>query len=370
MSDSGGDETTPATRRGDGPEGAHAAGGNGQGLFTTAPDATGATGPTSGRPGAAGQGADDLTVPAIRTAQPADQAAPPADDRLVIGLAHGPTLADVTAEEALAPREVVRIGADVARLLAQLHDRGHAHGAVTAANIVLPPGGRAQLVNVMASGTRAVTQTGIGLNWPADDVHDLGAVLIRALAGPGGGGIPEDTPRTLRRVLTAATETDPEQRPTARQVADMLGWAVRDQPPAPPESGGSTKWIFVAAGVLIVLLALIGYGVLRDDPTQTAAPGTTSTPAAPPTTAVAAPTSAEPPPTPTPSPSPTASVPEPPLLPSGFPTALPTSLPTSLPDLPELPPAAQGVAQGLWDQFTTWLGEQWDDFTSWLGGLV
>lgn len=385
--DSSGDETVPAI-----PRGAHRASGNGvEPVEAPTPDDRTVPGAATPDPDAV----DDRTVPAIPAphhpppvsspqppprpappgtrdpAVPADgpsaTALPPARERLVIGMAGGPTLADVTADGPLSSREVVRIGADAATLLAHLHERGHPHGAVSAGNIVLA-GGRAQLVHVEATATRAVTDTGIGRHRPADDVHDLGVALTGALTGPDGGALPDDTPRTLRRALAAATETDPARRPTARQLADTLGWAARDEPRAAPEpwwsTSGTAAWAFGGAAALVVLLALIGVAVLRDDPAETASTAAPITTAAP-TTAAAdgtAPVSA--------SAEPSASaVPEatpsdvPPVLPTALPTALPTELPsidlpttlpelpTDLPELPELP----SDAQGLWDRFVDWV---------------
>jgi len=308
-------------------------------------------------------GSGDETVPAVRRPVPASGSPSPPGERLVLGRGQGPTLGSLTATEPLTAREVVRIGVDVATVLAELHERGHAHGSVTPDNIVVSSTG-AQLVH--APGAAAVTQTGVGPARPADDVADLGAVLGQALAGPYGGGIPQTTPRSLQRVLAAATESNPEQRPTARQMADMLAWVARDDPAPPVEPGGSGRGVFIAAGVLIVLLAVLGYIALRKGPVDAAAsgPGAIGTVAS--STATSAPgepsVGAQPPRA---EPELPTALPELPTALSELPTALP-DLPTSLPNLPEVPPEAQGI----WDRFTAWVGQLWDSFSTWLSSMV
>lgn len=273
--------------------------------------------PAAASPGRHDPPTDSTAVTA--TEQPPEVASgsgPYSRERLVISLAQGPTLADVTADAPMGPREVMRLGADVAALLAHLHERGDAHGAVTPASIVLGPGGRGRLTHVQGAGCGAVTETGSGLSPPADDVHDLGAALVRALAGPGGNGLPDDTPRSLRRVLAPATEADPTRRPSARQVAEMLAWAARDEPPAAAgpwwPTGGTATRVLAGAATLVALLGLAEVAVLREAPAALAA--------AP------------------------AELPDIPLSPA---------LPTPLPD----PPEVSAEARELWDRFVDWLRE-------------
>lgn len=304
-------------------------------------------------------------------------------ERLVLTLADGPTLREITAGAPMRPAEVARIGAELATVLAHQHQRGRPHGAVSPANVVVTRGGQPQLVDVGTdSGAR-----------PADDVHDLGLVLLTALNGSESGVVPTGIPRTLRRVLLAATDADPARRPTARQMVDMLAWVARDGAAAGPErpsGAGRTTWVVAAGAALVVLLGLSAVAVLRENPDLMAGP------AAVPTTEPAPTPSAEP--APEPSPAPTAeappaepvappteipAVPETPVLPTALPTApptelpgvLPTALPTELPSvlptvvptdipgidlptaLPELPevPDLPAEADGLWDRFVDWV---------------
>ncbi|MGE0295884.1 hypothetical protein [Pseudonocardia sp.] len=309
---------------------------------------------------------------------------PPPAERLVIALADGPTLRDVAARAPMRAGEVARIGSELATVLAHLHHRGHAHGAVSPANVVLAPRGQPQLVDV---------GDGAGAR-PADDVHDLGLVLLTALNGSDSGVVPTDVPRPLRRVLLAATDADPTRRPTARQMVDMLAWVARDDHPgAPPEPGPrrgwSAGWAVGVGALLLVLLGLAAVAVLRENPDPAANPTVpTSEPApapapeptpvptsAPTSVAVPEPTPSVAPPVPTPTPTvpvptETPAVPETPVLPTALPTslpALPTGLPTALPTtlptidvptaLPELPdvPDLPSEAGGLWDRFVEWV---------------
>lgn len=324
---------------------------------------------------------DDRTVPAI----PADMTEPaipftPAQDvapangvpagpraervasseRLVLGLAEGPALADLTDRGPMRVQEVVRIGTAAATLLAHLHERGRSHGAVTPANLLLGPGGRVQLADIEGSTNGAAGDVGHGRIPPADDVHDLGAALTRALTGEDSATMPTDLPRTLRRVLESATEIDPARRPTARQMAEMLGWVGRGTPaPAAPseplwKTSATAAWVFGGAALLVVLLTLVGIAVLRDDPTEVAAPATPTTAPAVPSITAAPSTTAVPPPVTTSTAAPTAT--EAPALPTALPTALPSfELPTTLPALPTKLPEIPPEAQGLWDRFVEWL---------------
>ncbi|MGE3662956.1 MAG: hypothetical protein AB7G09_16845, partial [Pseudonocardia sp.] len=227
--------------------------------------------PRSPEPGTAGDGppAEEPTAVLPRSPEPGTAGdGPPAEEppaeRLVLALADGPTLRDVAARAPMRVGEVARIGSELATVLAHLHHRGHAHGAVSPANVVLAPGGQPQLVDVGdGSGAR-----------PADDVNDLGLVLLTGLNGSDSGVVPTDVPRPLRRVLLAATDADPARRPTARQMVDMLAWVAReDHPgPPPPPRGRTVGWLIGAGALLLVLLGLTAVAVLRENPEPTANP--------------------------------------------------------------------------------------------------
>ena len=124
----------------------------------------------------------------------------------------GETLADRIARDgALAPRDALRVGLDVAEALAYAHEKGIVHRDVKPANILLGEDGRALVTDfgvAAAAATRArarrapaaaITSPGFGVGTPmymspeqalgepgADprsDVYSAGCVLYEALAG-------------------------------------------------------------------------------------------------------------------------------------------------------------------------------------------
>lgn len=175
---------------------------------------------------------------------------------LVMELIDGPTVAQLIAAGPLAPDLVAWTGAATAAALAYAHSRGVMHRDVKPGNILLDTQGRAHLADfgiAQTLGQQALTATGLLMGTApylspeqvqgqqvttATDVYSLGLVLLEALTGrreyPGtsaeaalarlsrppvvDAGLPEPWPD----LLTAMTATDPDARPDAAQVADVL----------------------------------------------------------------------------------------------------------------------------------------------------
>jgi serine/threonine protein kinase len=296
---------------------------------------------------------------------------------LVMELAEGPTLDDVLARERLSPDEITRIGADLADVLAYIHEEGVVHRDVKPSNLLSDRDGRIRLADFGISrlvGGTALTAVGATVGTPSylspeqvqggpvgppADIYALGLVLLEAATGrreyPGEGwdaaaarlstppAVPRGLPDPLRGALGAMTDTDPARRPTARQVTDMLadGLVEEEQPEQEPEQRGRTLiWALALVAFLAVLAAIVL--ATADDEEQAAEPAT------PPGTAenggdgsggfgLPDLPSFEAPELP--------DVPEMPDLPD---------LP-EMPEVPQVPDSVADDAQGMWEQFTDWL---------------
>ncbi|GAA1289607.1 hypothetical protein GCM10009609_66250 [Pseudonocardia aurantiaca] len=296
---------------------------------------------------------------------------------LVTQLVEGPTLDDVLTRERLPLDEITRIGADVADVLAYVHEQGVVHGDLQPSNLVTDRDGRIRVANVGVSGLvsgplrpahgtaylspEQVRGAHVG---PPADVYALGLVLLEAATGrreyPGEGhdaaaarltnppAVPRNLSDPLRHALVAMTDIDPARRPTARQVNDILaGGFTEDEQPEPEQRGRTWVWVLALLTLLAVLAAIVLLNSgSRQQPTAPTTPPTTAentddggnnAPALP-----AVPTFQAP------------QLPELPKIPD-----IP-SMP-NLPDLPNIPTVPDSVsndAQSLWQQFTDWLSKQ------------
>ncbi|WP_344558978.1 serine/threonine-protein kinase [Kitasatospora saccharophila] len=268
-----------------------------------------------------------------------------ADDRpyLVLELVDGTTLADVLRTSPLSAPATLRLGRDLARTLAFVHDHGVVHRDVKPSNVLIDASGAPRLTDFGIARQpldepvqdAEATRTGFVVGTPAYlapeqirgqgarppvDVYALGLLLIECLTGrrayPGGPmeaavarlleppSVPPDTPAPLARVLRAMTRTDPAARPSAAACADLFDPRTLELPTAGPgtAAGRATarrKRIALSAGTVGLLLAA-GAGSMAfgtDHPAAPPArqPATTSTPSPAPT------------PTTAPAPSPSAS---------------------------------------------------------------
>jgi hypothetical protein len=176
---------------------------------------------------------------------------------LVTDLVEGPTLAELIQRGPLDAADVRRLGVHLADALAHVHAGGIVHRDLKPANVLLDTDGRPRLADfgiARAVDGTAVTGTGYVVGTaaylapeqvrgervgPEADVYALGLLLLEALTGrreyPGAlvesatarlhrpPVIPDHTPAVLRVTLQAMTAAEPAARPTAAQVARMLG---------------------------------------------------------------------------------------------------------------------------------------------------
>jgi serine/threonine protein kinase len=129
------------------------------------------------------------------------------DDRpyMVMRLIDGGTLSDEVSVEPLDPPEVARLGAQLADVLAYVHERGVVHGDIDARNV---------LVDAQGSGNLTGFGVNLGLGRPSGDIYALGMMLAGCL--PYGLG-PE-----WQAVLGAMTNESPDERPDAVRCGEVL----------------------------------------------------------------------------------------------------------------------------------------------------
>jgi eukaryotic-like serine/threonine-protein kinase len=180
---------------------------------------------------------------------------------IVTDLVEGPSLAERLAERPLSAGEVRRVGARLADALAHVHASGIVHRDLKPANVLLGSDGRPRLADfgiARALDGTAVTGTGFVVGTaaylapeqvrgefvgPEADVYALGLVLLECLTGrreyPGAlvesatarlhrpPDIPGKLPTAMRTTLLAMTALEPAARPTAAEVASLLGAGSR-----------------------------------------------------------------------------------------------------------------------------------------------
>jgi len=150
---------------------------------------------------------------------------------LVTVLVEGPTLA---ASTTLTVQEVAGLVGTLASTLADLHDLGIVHGAVTPDHVVLARDGYPVLCGFGSAGRVGEVAPGGGDDLhPGTDVAALGRLLRRLATGP--------EARSLRRIAEVATADDPATRPSAREMASELATAVPGaRLPAPGERSSAS----------------------------------------------------------------------------------------------------------------------------------
>jgi hypothetical protein len=186
---------------------------------------------------------------------------------LVMELVEGPTLADRLGRGPLPPDRCAALGVTLADALAYVHGRDIVHRDVKPGNVLLGPGRRARLADfgiAQLVDTSSLTMTGTTLGTvaymapeqiehhrvgPAADVWSLGAILLECLTGCRGfeggaaevlarriaGATPaiEALPAAWRMLLGSMLDHEPERRPGAAELSELLVAPVYGRPWAP-----------------------------------------------------------------------------------------------------------------------------------------
>jgi serine/threonine protein kinase len=192
---------------------------------------------------------------------------------LVMELVDGPDLREWVSAGPTSAAETAMLGAAVADALAHVHENGIIHRDIKPANIIIPGGnaasgpkladfGIARLIEgsrLTATGATVGTATYLSPEQatgspltPASDIYSLGLVLIECLKGePEYPGTPvESAVARLHRppeipswisaefadLLTAMTDVNPAQRPSAKYVAGVLSALAESEASAPSAS--------------------------------------------------------------------------------------------------------------------------------------
>jgi serine/threonine-protein kinase len=166
---------------------------------------------------------------------------------LVVELVEGESLSSVLLRRELPWEAVVACGAQIASALAAAHARGLVHRDVKPGNIMLTRSGT-KLIDFGISaiaGAREADPTGALRGTPAymaperlhdkvvgaaGDVYSLGVVMFRALSGglPSGhvAALETDAPPEVVNACLRCLAKNPAERPTAAELADVLGEAA------------------------------------------------------------------------------------------------------------------------------------------------
>ena len=213
---------------------------------------------------------------------------------VVMELVHGITLQQRVRTGLLEPRQIFRIGAQVAAALAAAHADGLVHRDIKPANVMVTQDG-AKVVDFGLAATAGPAEpedellgtpaylapervTG-GAVEPASDVYALGVLLYRLLAGESPWTVDNTTqmltahvyvepaplrpspevPPAITALVNRCLRKDPAERPSAADAARILA----EEPPVPaspvlPASPGPRRATLLAGGtaVAVVLAAL------------------------------------------------------------------------------------------------------------------
>lgn len=192
---------------------------------------------------------------------------------LVMELVDGPSLSALLKERGpLPPAQVRSLGIQLARALEAAHGRGILHRDIKPANVLLAPGGVWKLADfgVARMPDSEMTSAGLFIGTPtyaapealtqahfsaASDVFGLAATLVEAATGKKprpeatlavlivSAGAPLElasVPAELTAPLRAALAADPDRRPSAAQLAELLaGGGAEDWDQEPPARAGT-----------------------------------------------------------------------------------------------------------------------------------
>lgn len=178
----------------------------------------------------------------------------------------------VTAVACGPPERLAHLGADVAAVLARLHEHGLVHGRLTPTRVLAGTGAGPVLCGFGPSADGAQ---------PADDVAALGTVLV-GLAGE----LPEGGARAALVALAGrARAEDPTSRPSARSLAHDLRALARSGTLGRPRREGRRGLVLAGAAAAVVAALAV---VRAAGPDDAAGPSRASAshPSDPPTTTV------------------------------------------------------------------------------------
>lgn len=124
---------------------------------------------------------------------------------IVMRLIDGGKLSDHVHHDTLAPPAVARLGAQLADVLAYVHERGVVHGDINARNVLVDKQGNGHLTGFGVD---------LGLGRPSGDIEELGLTLAECL--------PYDLGPEWRAVLGGMTDENPDERPDAVRCGELL----------------------------------------------------------------------------------------------------------------------------------------------------